>query len=156
MKNNKFLWLISALCGKILTLALLFLYNSQAEASTTLNVWLTSGGVENYTFEESLTLTASSATELTLTSADIEVVYSVENIRKLTIDNAEAERIAASISTTSVNDASDKAQVYNMSGVLVTTLAKDAKNATKVDLQGLPAGIYIIKSNNTQFKVRVK
>ena len=131
MKNKSRLFIISAICGKLLTVALLFLFNYSAEAQTTLNVWLTSGGVENYEFTESLTLKSTSETELTLTSGNIEVVYPFENIRKLTI-------------------------VYNAAGVFITKLQTNATGAAQVNLQGLPSGVYIVKSKNTQFKILVK
>lgn len=155
MKNKSRLFIISALCGKLLTVALLFLFNYSAEAQTTLNVWLTSGGVENYEFTESLTLKSTSETELTLTSGNIEVVYPFENIRKLTINDEEAEEIAANIKTQNpmVNE---EASVYNAAGVFITKLQTNATGAAQVNLQGLPSGVYIVKSKNTQFKILVK
>lgn len=155
MRNKSRLFIISALCGKLLTVALLFLFNYSAEAQTTLNVWLTSGGVENYEFTESLTLKSTSETELTLTSGNIEVVYPFENIRKLTINDEEAEEIAASIKAQNpmVNE---EASVYNAAGVFITKLQTNATGAAQVNLQGLASGIYIVKSKNTQFKILVK
>ena len=155
MKNKSRLFIISAICGKLLTVALLFLFNYSAEAQTTLNVWLTSGGVENYEFTESLTLKSTSETELTLTSGNIEVVYPFENIRKLTINDDEAEEIAANIKAQNpmVNE---EASVYNAAGVFITKLQTNATGAAQVNLQGLPSGVYIVKSKNTQFKILVK
>ncbi len=155
MKNKSRLFIISAICGKLLTIALLFLFNYSAEAQTTLNVWLTSGGVENYEFTESLTLKSTSETELTLTSGNIEVVYPFENIRKLTINDEEAEEIAANIKAQNpmVNE---EASVYNAAGVFITKLQTNATGAAQVNLQGLPSGVYIVKSKNTQFKILVK
>lgn len=155
MRNKSRLFIISAICGKLLTVALLFLFNYSAEAQTTLNVWLTSGGVENYEFTESLTLKSTSETELTLTSGNIEVVYPFENIRKLTINDEEAEEIAASIKAQNpmVNE---EASVYNAAGVFITKLQTNATGAAQVNLQGLPSGVYIVKSKNTQFKILVK
>ena len=155
MKNKSRLFIISAICGKLLTVALLFLFNYSAEAQTTLNVWLTSGGVENYEFAESLTLKSTSETELTLTSGNIEVVYPFENIRKLTINDEEAEEIAANIKAQNpmVNE---EASVYNAAGVFITKLQTNATGAAQVNLQGLPSGVYIVKSKNTQFKILVK
>lgn len=153
MKNKNHLFIISAVCGKLLTVAMLFLFNHNADAQTTLNVWLTSGGVENYEFTESLTLKSTSETELTLTSGSIEVVYPIENISKLTINSEEA--IALNIQTedaTSVGEAS----VYNAAGVFITKLQTNATGAAQVNLQGLPSGVYIVKSKNTQFKILVK
>ena len=155
MKNKSRLFIISAICGKLLTVALLFLFIYSAEAQTTLNVWLTSGGVENYEFTESLTLKSTSETELTLTSGNIEVVYPFENIRKLTINDEEAEEIAANIKAQNpmVNE---EASVYNAAGVFITKLQTNATGAAQVNLQGLPSGVYIVKSKNTQFKILVK
>lgn len=155
MRNKSRLFIISALCGKLLTVALLFLFNYSAEAQTTLNVWLTSGGVENYEFTESLALKSTSETELTLTSGNIEVVYPFENIRKLTINDEEAEEIAANIKAQNpmVNE---EASVYNAAGVFITKLQTNATGAAQVNLQGLPSGVYIVKSKNTQFKILVK
>ena len=155
MKNKSRLFIISAICGKLLTVALLFLFNYSAEAQTTLNVWLTSGGVENYEFTESLTLKSTSETELTLTFGNIEVVYPFENIRKLTINDEEAEEIAANIKAQNpmVNE---EASVYNAAGVFITKLQTNATGAAQVNLQGLPSGVYIVKSKNTQFKILVK
>ena len=155
MKNKSRLFIISAICGKLLTVALLYLFNYSAEAQTTLNVWLTSGGVENYEFTESLTLKSTSETELTLTSGNIEVVYPFENIRKLTINDEEAEEIAANIKAQNpmVNE---EASVYNAAGVFITKLQTNATGAAQVNLQGLPSGVYIVKSKNTQFKILVK
>ena len=155
MKNKSRLFIISAICGKLLTVALLFLFNYSAEAQTTLNVWLTSGGVKNYEFTESLTLKSTSETELTLTSGNIEVVYPFENIRKLTINDEEAEEIAANIKAQNpmVNE---EASVYNAAGVFITKLQTNATGAAQVNLQGLPSGVYIVKSKNTQFKILVK
>ncbi len=155
MRNKSRLFIISAICGKLLTVALLFLFNYSAEAQTTLNVWLTSGGVENYEFTESLTLKSTSETELTLTSGNIEVVYPFENIRKLTINDEEAEEIAANIKAQNpmVNE---EASVYNAAGVFITKLQTNATGAAQVNLQGLPSGVYIVKSKNTQFKILVK
>lgn len=155
MKNKSRLFIISAICGKLLTVALLFLFNYSAEAQTTLNVWLTSGGVENYEFTESLTLKSTSETELTLTSGNIEVVYPFENIRKLTINDEEAEEIAANIKAQNPM-VIEEASVYNAAGVFITKLQTNATGAAQVNLQGLPSGVYIVKSKNTQFKILVK
>ncbi len=156
MKNNSRLLVISAICGKLLTIALLFLFNHSADAQTTLNVWLTSGGVENYEFTESLTLKSTSETEMTLTCGTIEVVYPIENIRKLTINDEEAAEIIATTINSGDTASIGEASVYNASGAFVTKLQTNATGATQVNLKGLPSGIYIVKSKNTQFKVLVK
>ena len=156
MKNNKTL-LFTALLMKGLTLALFFVFNINGNAQTTLNVWLNNGGVENYAFTDNLSMKASSDTELTLTSGTVEVIYTIADIRKLTINSKEAEEIAASINTTDAQtENNSEATIYDMSGKQVTTLKKDAKNVTQVDLKGLPAGIYIVKSKQTQFKIIIK
>ena len=100
---------------------------------------------------------ASSDTELTLTSGTVEVIYTIADIRKLTINSKEAEEIVASINTAEAqtSDNSETA-IYDMSGKQITTLKKDAKNVTQVDLKGLPVGIYIVKSKQTQFKIIIK
>ena len=150
-------WLMAlAICGKILTVALFFLYSHMSEAQTTLNVWLTSGGVENYEFTESLTLKSTSETELTLTSGTVEVVYPIENIRKLTINDEEAAEIVATKVNGQSSMVNDEASVFNATGTFVTKLQINANGAAQVNLQGLPSGIYIVKSNNTQFKILVK
>ena len=156
MKNNKTL-LFTALLMKGLTLALFFVFNINGNAQTTLNVWLNNGGVENYAFTDNLSMKASSDTELTLTSGTVEVIYTIADIRKLTINSKEAEEIVASINTTEAqtSDNSETA-IYDMSGKQITTLKKDAKNVTQVDLKGLPVGIYIVKSKQTQFKIIIK
>ena len=142
---------------KGLTLALFFVFNINGNAQTTLNVWLNNGGVENYAFTDNLSMKASSDTELTLTSGTVEVIYTIADIRKLTINSKEAEEIAASINTTDAQtENNSEATIYDMSGKQVTTLKKDAKNVTQVDLKGLPAGIYIVKSKQTQFKIIIK
>lgn len=156
MKNNKTL-LFTALLMKGLTLALFFVFNINGNAQTTLNVWLNNGGVENYAFTDNLSMKASSDTELTLTSGTVEVIYTIADIRKLTINSKEAEEIVASINTAKAqtSDNSETA-IYDMSGKQITTLKKDAKNVTQVDLKGLPVGIYIVKSKQTQFKIIIK
>lgn len=156
MKNNKTL-LFTALLMKGLTLALFFVFNINGNAQTTLNVWLNNGGVENYAFTDNLSMKASSETELTLTSGTVEVIYTIADIRKLTINSKEAEEIVASINTAKAqtSDNSETA-IYDMSGKQITTLKKDAKNVTQVDLKGLPVGIYIVKSKQTQFKIIIK
>jgi len=156
MKNNKTL-LFTALLMKGLTLALFFVFNINGNAQTTLNVWLNNGGVENYAFTDNLSMKASSDTELTLTSGTVEVIYTIADIRKLTINSKEAEEIVASINTAEAqtSDNSETA-IYDMSGKQITTLKKDAKNVTQVDLKGLPVGIYIVKSKQTQFKIIIK
>lgn len=156
MKNNKNL-LFTALLMKGLTLVLFFVFNINGNAQTTLNVWLINGGVENYSFSDNLSMKASSDTELTLTSGNIEVIYTIADIRKLTINSKEAEEIAASINTTDTQiDENSEVAIYDMSGKLVTTLQKNAQNITQVDLKGLSAGIYIVKSKQTQFKIVIK
>lgn len=156
MKSNKNL-LFTALLMKGLTLALFFVFNINGNAQTTLNVWLNNGGVENYAFTDNLSMKASSDTELTLTSGKVEVIYTIADIRKLTINSKEAEEIAASIKTADAQTTDDsEVAIYDMSGKQVTTLHKNAKNVTQVDLKGLPAGIYIVKSKLTQFKIIVK
>lgn len=156
MKNNKTL-LFTALLMKGLTLALFFVFNINGNAQTTLNVWLNNGGVENYAFTDNLSMKASSDTELTLTSGTVEVIYTIADIRKLTINSKEAEEIVASINTAEAqtSDNSETA-IYDMSGKQITTLKKDAKNVTQVDFKGLPVGIYIVKSKQTQFKIIIK
>lgn len=156
MKNNKTL-LFTALLMKGLTLALFFVFNINGNAQTTLNVWLNNGGVENYAFTDNLSMKASSDTELTLTSGTVEVIYTIADIRKLTINSKEAEEIVASINTAEAqtSDNSETA-IYDMSGKQITTLKKDAKNVTQIDLKGLPVGIYIVKSKQTQFKIIIK
>lgn len=156
MKNNKIL-LFTAFLMKGLSLALFLVFNINGNAQTTLNVWLNNGGVENYVFSDNLSMKASSDTELTLTSDKVEVIYTTAKIHKLTINNKEAEEIAANINTTDAQ-AGDNSEViiYDTSGKLVTTLQKNAKNITQIDLKGLPTGIYIVRSKQTQFKIVVK
>lgn len=156
MKNKSRLFLISAICGKILTVVLFFLVNYSAKAQTTLNVWLTSGGVENYEFTESLTLKSTSENELTLTSGTIEVVYPIGDIRKLTINDEEAAEIVATKVNGQQSAVNGEVSVYNASGAFITKLQINATGAAQVNLQGLPSGIYIVKSKNTQFKILVK
>jgi len=155
MKSNILKYSVLALSGKVLTLAIMLAFTHSAQADTVLNVWLQAGGVQNYSFASTLKMTATSATELTLTSDDVEVVYPIENIKKLTLNDPKAKEIETAISAPSASGPTSVG-VYNMSGVLVRTLTTDAQSVTHVDLDGLPAGIYIVKSASTQFKIRVK
>ena len=83
--------------------------------------------------------------ELGVEMARSQVAYSVE----------EAEEIAANIKAQNpmVNE---EASVYNAAGVFITKLQTNATGAAQVNLQGLPSGVYIVKSKNTQFKILVK
>lgn len=156
MKNNKIL-LFTAFLMKGLSLALFLVFNINGNAQTTLNVWLNNGGVENYVFSDNLSMKASSDTELTLTSDKVEVIYTTAKIHKLTINNKEAEEIAANINTTDAQTGDNsEVIIYDTSGKPVTTLQKNAKNITQIDLKGLPTGIYIVRSKQTQFKIVVK
>ena len=111
-------------------------------AQNTLNVWLTDGGKVSFTFAEKPVVShADNILSISSTAASVE--YPVSDVVRFTFEDAETTKVLSVKS-----DIADEVSVFDLQG----TLLKRFKGSS-FSLEGLPQGVYIIKSNRSTFKV---
>ena len=130
-------------------------------------VWLRSGEVHGYDLEERPEVKIGE-TVFTLHSAKHTVEYQADNILYFTLQDAavnDPDGISLPEATSKMQFKEGELQltgctpnsvvsVYDMAGLLVQTTKTDANGNLSLSLNTLRSGIYIIKTNNTTFKIQ--
>ncbi len=130
-------------------------------------VWLRSGEVHGYDLEERPEVKIGE-TVFTLHSAKHTVEYQADNILYFTLQDAavnDPDGVSLPEATSKMQFKEGELQltgctpnsavsVYDMAGLLVQTTKTDANGNLSLSLNTLRSGIYIIKTNNTTFKIQ--
>ena len=130
-------------------------------------VWLRSGEVHGYDLEERPEVKIGE-TVFTLHSAKHTVEYQADNVLYFTLQDAavnDPDGISLPEATSKMQFKEGELQltgctpnsavsVYDMEGLLVQTVQTDANGNLSLSLNTLRSGIYIIKTNNTTFKIQ--
>lgn len=130
-------------------------------------VWLRSGEVHGYDLEERPEVKIGE-TVFTLHSAKHTVEYQADNVLYFTLQDAavnDPDGVSLPEATSKMQFKEGKLQltgctpnsavsVYDMAGLLVQTVQTDANGNLSLSLNTLRSGIYIIKTNNTTFKIQ--
>jgi len=135
---------------KLLALSTMMLCASLSFAQNTLNIHQRGGGVVSYGFDEKPVVTyVGSNLHVESTTASID--YPVDNVEKLTFESRES-----SIEEVRVEDEEvSYTLIYTLNGQLIKRIDSKDGQAT-FNMQDLPAGNYIIKTNKTSFKINKK
>lgn len=130
-------------------------------------VWLRSGEVHGYDLEERPEVKIGE-TVFTLHSAKHTVEYQADNVLYFTLQDAavnDPDGISLPEATSKMQFKEGELQltgctpnsavsVYDMAGLLVQTVQTDANGNLSLSLNTLRSAIYIIKTNNTTFKIQ--
>lgn len=133
---------------KILVLMVLSLVLSVATsfAQNTLNIHQKSGGVVSYGFSEKPVVTYAGE-YMHVETVSVSIDYPVTDVQKLTFEDRES-----SIGELRVEEKSSDLLIYNLKGQLVKK-AESEDGISQLDIQELPAGIYVVKNGKTTFKI---
>ena len=130
-------------------------------------VWLRSGEVHGYDLEERPEVKIGE-TVFTLHSAKHTVEYQADNVLYFTLQDAavnDPDGVSLPEATSKMHFKEGELQltgctpnstvsVYDMAGLLVQTVQTDANGNLSLSLNTLRSSIYIIKTNNTTFKIQ--
>ena len=121
-------------------------------AETALIVHQKSGGTVEFAFSEKPVVTYSDG-YLIISVAEASVSYPLSNMQKFTFGELSSNytRIVAPKEA-----APQPTYVYSIGGMLMRTLQPNEYGSTPANLDGLPAGIYVIKNGNTSYKITKK
>lgn len=132
---------------KICTFALLCISYVTAYAGNGVVLHQTDGTAITYAFSEEPKVTYCGDT-LVMSAAGVIVEYPLVSLKKLTFKEAQPSSIDTPIVITSTNG---PCQIYTIGGQLLRTIAEGSQITTS----GLPTGIYIIRNNNTSYKINI-
>lgn len=139
---------------KKLILSLLTLFVATATwAGTSLIVHQKSGGTVEFAFSEKPVVTYSEG-YLSISAQDRAVHFPLSNLQKFTFGEIEDDQVTRI--TPSVNVAPQPTYIYSIDGKLMRTLKPREDGTTPANLDGLPAGTYVIKNGTTTYKVLKK
>ena len=122
------------------------------EVETALIVHQKSGGTVEYAFSEKPIVTYNDG-YLVISVQEASVMYPLDNMQKFTFSKVESNITRITVPK---NVAPQPTYIYNIGGTLVRTLQPTEGGSTPATLDGLPAGIYIIKNGKTNYKVNKK
>ena len=138
---------------KKVILSLLTLFAATASwAESALFVHQKSGGVVEYAFSEKPVVTYKGE-YLIISVPGASVEYPLSNMEKFTfgeVDNM-VTRIKAPVDV-----APQPTYIYSLDGKLMRTLQPSEDGTTPANLDGLPAGTYVVKNGKTSYKVAKK
>lgn len=110
-------------------------------AQNTLNVWLIDGSKVSFTFAEKPVVShADNILSISSTAASVE--YPVSDVVRFTFEDAETTKVLSVKS-----DVAGEVSVFDLQGTLVKRF-----KGSSFSLEGLPQGVYIIKSNRSTYK----
>lgn len=138
---------------KLILSLLTLLAASTAWADTSLIVHQKSGGTVEFAFCEKPVVTYSDG-YLVITAQDRTVQFPMSNLQKFTFGEVEEDQITRI--TAPVNVAPQPTYIYGIDGKLMRTLKPSDDGTTPANLDGLPAGTYVIKNGKTSYKVLKK
>ena len=138
---------------KKLILSLLTLFAATASwAETALFVHQKSGGVVEYAFKDKPVVTYNGEF-LVISVSGGSVEYPLSDMQKFTFGEADdvVTRIVAPVDV-----APQPTFIYTLDGKLVRTFQPTEDGKTPANLDGLPAGTYVVKNGKTSYKVLKK
>lgn len=137
---------------KIILFALLALGCAAGHAQNTLHIWQQTGEVVSYDFLEKPRITYAD-TNLILTTTKVQVEFPLSSVRKFTfdVDMIMIDDAIGTVRATLKDEGS--LSIYTLGGVLVKTVPAEAGGRHTYSLDELPAGVYVVKSKTTSYKV---
>jgi hypothetical protein len=131
---------------------LMFAVFATSHASTALIVHQKSGGTVEYAFSEKPVVTYRDG-YLVISAIGASVSYPLSNMQKFTF--GEVSDLVTRITALS-GTKPQPTYIYNVGGVLVRSFEPSEDSSTPANLDGLPAGTYIIKNGKTSYKINKK
>lgn len=138
---------------KLILSLLTLLAATAAWADTSLIVHQKSGSTVEFAFSEKPVVTYSDG-YLVITAQDRTVQFPMSIMQKFTFGEVEEDQITRI--TAPVNVAPQPTYIYGIDGKLMRTLKPSDDGSTPANLDGLPAGTYVIKNGSTSYKVLKK
>jgi len=131
---------------------LMFAVFATSNAATALIVHQKTGGTVEYAFSEKPVVTYRDG-YLVISATGASVSYPLSNMQKFTFGEVSdlVTRITAPTGTKP-----QPTYIYNVGGVLVRSFEPSEDSSTPANLDGLPAGTYIIKNGKTSYKINKK
>ena len=135
---------------KIILFALLALGCAAGHAQNTLYIWQQTGEVVSYAFWEKPRITYAD-TNLILTTTKVQVEFPLSSVRKFTFNDVMIDDAIGTVRATLKDEGPPG--IYTLGGVLVKTVPAEAGGRHTYSLDELPAGVYVVKSKTTSYKV---
>ncbi len=135
---------------KIILFALLALGCAAGHAQNTLYIWQQTGEVVSYAFWEKPRITYAD-TNLILTTTKVQVEFPLSSVRKFTFNDVMIDDAIGTVRATLKDEG--PLSIYTLGGVLVKTVPAEASGRHTYSLDELPAGVYVVKSKTTSYKV---
>jgi len=135
---------------KIILFALLALGCAAGHAQNTLYIWQQTGEVVSYAFWEKPRITYAD-TNLILTTTKVQVEFPLSSVRKFTFNDVMIDDAIGTVRATLKDEG--PLSIYTLGGVLVKTVPAEAGGRHTYSLDELPAGVYVVKSKTTSYKV---
>jgi hypothetical protein len=135
---------------KIILFALLALGCAAGHAQNTLYIWQQTGEVVSYAFSEKPRITYAD-TNLILTTTKVQVEFPLSSVRKFTFNDVMIDDAIGTVRATLKDEG--PLSIYTLGGVLVKTVPAEAGGRHTYSLDELPAGVYVVKSKTTSYKV---
>lgn len=132
---------------KVLLLISMIFFARTSSAQETLNIHTKDNSVVSIPFAQKPEISFAADNILKVISADKTVEFAFGDIEKLSFDNSPVNSIYQI--THHVNESG--IFIYNLSGKLVRKIEPSAN--PMVDIQSLPAGVYIVKEDRLSYKV---
>jgi hypothetical protein len=126
-----------------------------SRADTALIVHQKSGGTVEYAFSEKPVVTFSGSYLVITFKDDVFMLFPLSDMQKFTFDEVDSNTWEDRI-TVPKELTPQPTYIYNMGGILVRTFQPSNDGCTPANVNGLPAGTYIIKNGNTSYKVKKK
>jgi len=140
---------------KKLILSLLTLFAAATTwADALLIVHQKSGGTVEFAFCEKPVVTYDNEGYLVISTQDRAVRFPMSNLQKFTFGEIEDDQITRITAPVSV--APQATYIYSIDGKLMRTMQPSEDGTTPADINGLPAGTYVIKNGKTTYKVLKK
>ena len=138
---------------KLIISLLTLIAATAAWADTSLIVHQKSGGTVEFAFSEKPVVTYSEG-YLFISAQDRSVHFPLSGLQKFTFGEVDDDQVTRI--TPPVNVAPQPTYIYGIDGKLMRTLKPSEDGTTPANLDGLPAGTYVIKNGTTTDKVLKK
>ena len=127
-----------------------FICNTGVIAQNTLNIHQKNGAIVRYLFTEE-PIVSYSDNNINLKTKDVEIIYPLNSIEKISFED-NVNNITTSIRTERTNS---DVLIYTNTGRLIKRI-KSYDGKISIILKEMPQGIYIIKNENTTYKLLKK
>lgn len=115
-----------------------------AYSANKVNVHLRTGDIISYDFQRQPKVTYNEG-NIVITSLDTKVEYPLLNVTNFTFTLDATEVTSTKVTSTEAGNT----QIYDVSGILLETIPQ----GKPIDTAGWSNGVYIIKNNNTTYKI---